>query len=190
MGKVRESPPYIVNTPEDGFFRVGLTTDAKTDRPDQVALGAGSGGCLRIFEDGGWELRSHNSSGNPNKKGCNLLADGEGPLLIKSESNIYIDCPNGDFRVNAKNIVMNATGADDGDITFNATRDIQIDADNNIELLSTNAVIQAVDTLVCHSAGWNVVSGNPVFVYEKKTKLIPTGADDLVKGILENFILL
>ena len=43
MGKVRESPPYIVNTPEDGFFRVGLTTDAKTDRPDQVALGAGSG---------------------------------------------------------------------------------------------------------------------------------------------------
>ena len=132
MGKVRESPPYIVNTPEDGFFRVGLTTDAKTDRPDQVALGAGSGGCLRIFEDGGWELRSHNSSGNPNKKGCNLLADGEGPLLIKSESNIYIDCPNGDFRVNAKNIVMNATGADDGDITFNATRDIQIDADNNV----------------------------------------------------------
>ena len=91
MGKIRESPPYIVNTPEDGFLRVGLTTEPTFDRPDQVCLAAGSGGMMRIFDDGGWELRSHNSSGNPNKKGCNLLANGEGPLVIKSESNIFID---------------------------------------------------------------------------------------------------
>ena len=36
----RKTPPLVINTPEDGFLRVGLNTDAKTSRPDQVLPGA------------------------------------------------------------------------------------------------------------------------------------------------------
>ena len=64
----RKTPPLVINTPEDGFLRVGLNTDAKTSRPDQVQLAGGCGASLRIFDDGGWELRSVNRSGKPNKK--------------------------------------------------------------------------------------------------------------------------
>ena len=53
MAIERTSPPMIINTPEDGFLRVGLTTDP-TNRPDQVQLAGGCGSSLRIFEDGGW----------------------------------------------------------------------------------------------------------------------------------------
>ena len=69
----RKTPPLVINTPEDGFLRVGLNTDAKTSRPDQVQLAGGCGASLRIFDDGGWELRSVNRSGKPNKKGCNII---------------------------------------------------------------------------------------------------------------------
>ena len=53
MARERKSPPMIINTPEDGFLRVGLMT-GPTNRPDQVQLAGGCGTSLRIFEDGGW----------------------------------------------------------------------------------------------------------------------------------------
>ena len=46
MATERKSPPMIINTPEDGFLRVGLTT-APTNRPDQVQL---AGGCGQVLE--------------------------------------------------------------------------------------------------------------------------------------------
>ena len=90
MAIERKSPPMIINTPEDGFLRVGLTT-APTSRPDQVQLAGGCGTSLRIFEDGGWELRSVNKPGKENKKGCNIIARGPGGLHILSEGDINID---------------------------------------------------------------------------------------------------
>ena len=56
MALERTSPPMIINTPEDGFLRVGLTTDP-TSRPDQVQLAGGCGASLRIFDYVGCELR-------------------------------------------------------------------------------------------------------------------------------------
>ena len=69
----KNTEALIINTPEDGFLRIGNTTEDRKLRPDQVQLGAGCGSSLRIFEDGGWELRSQ-----PNNKGCNLIAKGDG----------------------------------------------------------------------------------------------------------------
>tara|TARA_B100001113_G_C21049934_1_gene596278 strand:+ start:495 stop:1046 length:552 start_codon:yes stop_codon:yes gene_type:complete len=179
----KNTEALIVNTPEDGFLRIGKSTDDRKLRHDQVQLGSGSGSSLRLFEDGGWELRS-----TENKKGCNLIAKGEGGLYIKSEGDFVIDAGK-TFRVTAQNIVMEATGATNGDITLNATRDIMLDADNNVKAFGTKCVVSASDTLVSHSKGWNLIVGNPVFVYEKKTKLIPTSINDVVKGVLDQFLL-
>ena len=187
MAIIRESPPLIVNTPEDGFLRVGLNTDADVERPDQVQLAGGCGASLRIFDDGGWELRSVDKPNKPNKKGCNIIAKGEGGLIIKSEGDVVIDAAK-TFRVSAANIVMETT-ADDGDFTVNCKRDIKLDADNNFKALGTKCIVTATDTMVTHSKGWNLIVGNPVYVYEKKSKLIPTSTGDLVKGILDQFLL-
>ena len=187
MAKERISPPMIINTPEDGFLRVGLTTESTAVRPDQVQLAGGCGASLRIFEDGGWELRSVDKPAKPNKKGCNLIARGEGGLLISSDGDVNIDAK-GDFTVSARNITMETT-ADDGDFTVFCKRDIMLDADNNFKAFGTKCVVTAADTLVTHSKGWNLIVGNPVYVYEKKSKLIPTSTSDIVKGILDQFLL-
>jgi len=187
MAKTRQSPPMIINTPEDGFIRVGLTTDPTAVRPDQVQVAGGCGASLRIFDDGGWELRSVDKPNKPNKKGCNIIAKGTGGLLIKSEGDVTIDA-GGDFNVSAKNITFETT-ADDGDFTVNCKRDIKLDADNNFKALGTKCIVSATDTMVAHSKGWNLIVGNPVYVYEKKSKLIPTSTADFVQGILDNFLL-
>ena len=180
----RKTPPLVINTPEDGFLRVGLNTDAKTSRPDQVQLAGGCGASLRIFDDGGWELRSVNRSGKPNKKGCNIIAQGKGGLHIYSDGDVNIDAK-GDFKVSARNITMETT-ADDGDFTVFTKRDILLDADNNFKAFGTKVAISAADDLVTHSKGWNLIVGNPVYVYEKKSKLIPTSTSDIVSSILDS----
>ena len=187
MAETRTSPPMIINTPEDGFLRVGLTTDSSVLRQDQVQLAGGCGTSLRIFDDGGWELRSVNKVGKPNKKGCNLIARGEGGLHIISDGDVNIDAK-GDFNVSAKNITMETT-ADDGDFTVFCKRDILLDADNNFKAFGTKCVVSATDTLISHSKGWNLIVGNPVYVYEKKSKLIPTSTSDLVQSLLDQFLL-
>ncbi|MBG45625.1 MAG: hypothetical protein CMB76_03805 [Euryarchaeota archaeon] len=186
MAEIRKTPPMIINTPEDGFLRVGLTT-APRNRPDQVQLAGGCGASLRIFDDGGWELRSVNKTKKPNKKGCNLIARGEGGLQILSDGDVNISA-GGDFNVSAKNITMETT-ADDGDFTVFCKRDILLDADNNFKAFGTKCVVSAADNLITHSKGWNLIVGNPVYVYEKKSKLIPTSTSDIVKGLLDQFLL-
>ena len=81
------------------------------------------------------------------------------------------------------------TTADDGDFTVFCKRDIMLDADNNFKAYGTKCVITAADTMITHSTGWNLIVGNPVYVYEKKSKLIPTSTSDIVNSLLENFML-
>ena len=185
MALERKSPPMIINTPEDGFLRVGLTTGA-TSRADQVQLAGGCGASLRIFDDGGWELRSVNKPGKENKKGCNIIAKGPGGLHILSEGDINIDA-RGSFNVTAREINMTTTGADDGDFTVHAKRDIMLDADNNFKTFGTNCVISAAETMITHSGGITFTMANPVYVYEKKSKLIPSSIRTLVEGISKQF---
>ena len=185
MGKNTEA--LIVNTPEGGFLRIGLNSDDRKVRKDQVQLGGGCGASLRIFEDGGWELRSITNEKNPNKKGCNIIARGEGGLHIYSDGDVNIDAK-GDFNVSARNITMETT-ADNGDFTVFSKRDIMLDADNNFKAFGTKCVMTAADTLITHSKGWNLIVGNPVYVYEKKSKLIPTSTQDIVQSLLEQFML-
>ena len=87
MAETRTSPPMIINTPEDGFLRVGLTTESTAVRPDQVQLAGGCGASLRIFDDGGWELRSVNKKAKENNvyKGRKSQIDVERIKTLKNE---------------------------------------------------------------------------------------------------------
>lgn len=187
MARERKSPPMIINTPEDGFLRVGLMT-GPTNRPDQVQLAGGCGTSLRIFEDGGWELRSVNKKGKENKEGCNIIARGPGGLHIKSDKDINIEAT-GSFNVTAREINMKTTGDTDGDFTVHANRDIMLDAANNFKTFGTKCIISATETMVTHSNGWNFIMGNPVYVYEKKSKLIPSGIKSFVEDFSKQFTL-
>ena len=177
------TPPLIFNHPEDGFIRVGIETADRVDRKSSVQVGGGSGASLRIFEDGGWEIRAVG-----NEKGSNIFQQGEGPLNIYSDGDINVACK-GEFSVRAAKITMQTTDADEGNFVVNARKNIRLDADNNFHALATNVVFKADNKLLSHSAGMNIMTGNPVIVFEKKMKIIPTGVADIVELLLGQLLL-
>ena len=171
------TPPLIFNNPEDGTLIIGSESSAVL-RTRQVQLAAGSGANVRLFEDGGWEVKAQ-----PNTKGSNIIQKGEGPLNIESEGDLNIDCK-GTLSITADKIVF-----DCDDFITQASNDIRLDADNNTTILGTNIVIKANQNVLTSSDGWNIISGNPVFIHEKKSKLIPTGVGDVIDMLLDQIVL-
>ena len=84
MSKVSNCPPIIVTNPEDGFLRIGMEKGTQK-RKSQAQLASGSAASLRLFKDGGWELKSQTNS-----TGSNIIQKGSGPLNIKSGGDIKI----------------------------------------------------------------------------------------------------
>jgi len=176
------TPPITVCQPEAGMLQFG-EEEGRALRKKHVQLCAGSQSQLRLFKDGGWELKSA-----PNEKGSNIVQKGEGPLNIMSEGDIRIEA-GGKFYVSAQEIVMESM-ASDGDIILNATRNIRLDADNNVTILGTNTTVKASQTLLAHSDGMHILSGTPVTIHESMTPLLPGPVGDLVGSMLGNLSML
>lgn len=176
------SPPITIAHPEDGFFHIGREVSGRTTRKKQVQVAGGCGASLRIFEDGGWEIRSVS-----NEKGSNLLQQGEGPLNIYSDGDVNINCL-GEFSVKAAKITMETT-SEEGGIVLNSKKNIRLDADNNVSILGTNVTTKANQTLLAHSDGWHILSGSPVYTHTPKSGLIPSSISDLVSSMLTNITL-
>lgn len=174
-------PPINIHNPTDGFLEIGEEDDAKILRKHHVQLGGGTGAALHIYKDGGWCLWAKS-----NDKGSTLIQEGSGPLNITSDGDINIDAK-GDLSLRAKNIIMETTTSD-GDVVINSKHNIRLDASNNVTILGTNVTTKAFYTMLNVSDGWNIISGNPVYFYEPKTKLIPTSIADVVNTLLAETI--
>ena len=160
-------PPIIIGNPQDGFIRVGIETSGKVTRKSQVQVSSGSKAALRLFKDGGWELKS-----NENKIGSEIIQKGEGPLIIKSEGNIDIDC-DGTFSVTARDIVMKSTHPVEGDIVLNSAHNFRANVENYAIIMGTQVTLDAKQTLISHCEGMHYIVGNSVRIHEPVSKLIP-----------------
>ena len=165
MSKVSSCPPLIVTNPEDGFLRIGMEKGTQK-RKSQVQLASGSAASLRLFKDGGWELKSQTNS-----TGSNILQKGSGPLSIKSEGDIKIEC-DGTFSVKAKDIVMETT-VPDGDIVLNAKHDFRVDAKNYAIIMAKDVTLDAKNKLFCFSENMAYLVGSYVRIHEPTSQLIP-----------------
>ena len=153
-------PPIIINHPEDGNLTIGRERDDDVLRHRDVGLYAGSSASLRLFHDGGFELKS--SEDADAIKGCNILQNcDDAPLIIKSKGDIIFEA-DGRFSVVANDIRMKAINADEGDITLKAKHDINIDANNRAIMQAENVVLDAKDRLESHSEGWQILIGEVV----------------------------
>lgn len=159
-------PEVLVCNPQDGQLRIGCETK-EVERPSQVQLAAGSGANLRLYKDGGWELRA-----TANGPGSNLIQQGSGPLDIKSEGDVNIDC-DGRFSVVAKEIVMKATDAEEGDIVLQAAHNFRADVGNYAIIMATDITLDAKDKILSHSEGMNYIVGANVKIHEPVSQLIP-----------------
>ena len=159
-------PEVLICNPQDGTLRIGCETKA-VKRPSQAQLMAGSGANLRLYKDGGWELRA-----TANGPGSNLIQQGAGPLNIRSEGDVNIDC-DGRFSVTAKEIVMKATDAEEGDIVLTPAHNFRADVGNYAIIMASDITLDAKDKILSHSEGMTYIVGSNVRIHEPVSQLIP-----------------
>jgi len=172
-------PPIIINHPEDGNFTIGRERDDDVLRIRDIGLHGSSSAGMRIFHDGGFELRSSDDATAIQGSQIHQKCDGA-PLILKSAGDILIEC-DGRFSVVANDIRMSAKNAKEGDITLKAKHDINIDADNRIIAQSENVILDAKDKLISFSEGWNAIVGNIVRIHEPTSQIIPPVLGDYLK---------
>ena len=173
-------PPIILAHPHDGSLRIGRE-DKDVLRKADCQLKAGSDATLRLFRDGGWELRSTRGIETDNA-GSNIIQSGSGPLNIKVDGDFNIEC-GGEFNVNAKKIVMTANDAVDGNIKLTANQDFFAEAKKTAKLNGSNVQVIATQNLISRSDAAHVIQGGFVHVHESNSKIIPPSLKDFISKI-------
>ena len=166
-------PPIIIQHPECGHITMGDEKDADVERPRDIGLYGGSANALRLFKDGGFELRSSDDDSEQETRGSMILqACKDGRLVIKSEGDLNIDVA-GDFTVSANKIKMEALNASEDGINLKAKHDVRLEADNNVIIKGDNITIDAKERIVSHSEGWQILIGQCIRLHEPQTNLCP-----------------
>ena len=174
-------PPIIIQHSECGHLTFG---DEKKDsnRARDVGLYAGDSNALRLFRDGGFELRSSESQGTNQTKGSAIMqVCDNAPLTMNSEGDIFIRAKN-KLVLRADHIEIESThGSTDG-VVIKAKHDINIRADNNIIMTSDNITLDAKERVLTHSEGWTVLIGQYVRIHEPQTKICPAFLEEYIDG--------
>ena len=176
-------PPIIINHPHDGSLRIGRE-DKDVLRKADCQLKAGSDATLRLFRDGGWEIRSKRGIEVDNP-GSNIIQSGSGPLCIKVDGDFNIEC-GGEFNVNAAKIVMTANDAEEGNIKLNANQDFFAEAKKTAKIKGhVNVRLLATQNLIAKSGAAHILQGGFVHVHENNSKIIPPTLKALISKYQE-----
>ena len=174
-------PPIIINHAECGHLTFG-DEKKNSNRARDVGLYAGDSNALRLFRDGGFELRSSESQGTNQTFGSNIMqVCDNAPLTMNSEGDIYIKAKN-KLVLRADHIVIESTHASTEGVVIKAKHDINIRADNNIIMTSDNITLDAKERILSHSEGWQILIGQYVRLHEPQTKICPAFLKEYIDG--------
>ena len=175
-------PPIIINHAECGHLTFGEEKDGETERRRDVGLYAGDSNALRLFRDGGFELRSSESEGANQTKGSSIMqVCNNAPLTIDSEGNITIRAKN-KLILKADLVEIESTNASEDGVTIIAEHDIKLRAKNNTIITSDNITIDAKERIVSHSEGWQILIGQCIRLHEPQTKICPAFMKEYIDG--------
>lgn len=175
-------PPIIINHAECGHLTFGEEKDGETERPRDVGLYAGDSNALRLFRDGGFELRSSESAGENKIKGSSIMqVCNNATLLVNSEGDVTIRARN-KLRLVADLVEIEAKNASTNGVTIIAEHDIKLRANNNTIITSDNITIDAKERILSHSQGWQILIGQYIRLHEPQTKICPAFLKEYIEG--------
>ena len=175
-------PPIIIQHSECGHLTFGEEKDGETQRKRDVGLYGGESNALRLFRDGGFELRSSEAEGSNQTKGSSIMqVCNNAPLTIDSEGNIIIRAKN-KLILKADLIEIESTNASEDGVTIIAEHDIKLRAKNNTIITSDNITIDAKERIVSHSEGWQILIGQYIRLHEPQTKICPAFLKEYIEG--------
>lgn len=150
-----------------------------------VQLSSGTGGSLKFFEDGAFEIVSQKTA----KLADNIVSRSQDGLMIKSEGDLNITS-GGRITLKASQIIIEGESSEEGVVIKNENGNIRFEASaGNLGIKGKNVAISATRNAIVRSKGnvHIVAEGGQVFIVEPKSKLIPTSALDIVNSVLTGF---
>lgn len=166
-------PPIIIQHSECGHLTIGQQKKGDL-RPRDVGLYASKTNALRLFRDGGFDLRSSEDGGEQTQKGSSIKqVCPNAPLIIKSEGSMKIDVAK-TLEITADKIIIKAENGSEDGIDLLANHDIRMEAKNNTIITSDNITIDAKERILTHSEGWTILVGQCVRIHEPVSKLTPS----------------
>ena len=166
-------PPIIIQHSECGHLTIGQQKKGDL-RPRDVGLYASKTNALRLFRDGGFDLRSSEDGGEQTQKGSSIKqVCPNAPLIIKSEGSMKIDVAK-TLEITADKIIIKAENGSEDGLDLLANHDIRMEAKNNTIITSDNITIDAKERILTHSEGWTILVGQCVRIHEPVSKLTPS----------------
>lgn len=178
----RESTGYCINDPQSGTLFIG--EDVRSPRTRQVELVSASGGHLKLFKDGGFEIK-----GQPCDLADNIDSNAVDGLNISSTgSGIRIDAGQGVLTLSAREIRFESTHGEEP-FVIRSNQNVIIEAGDSIKLNAANIAIGARSKLLLASKGAVYMRGiGGVTIIEPKATLIPTNLGDFVDRIISSVV--
>lgn len=172
-------PALVVNDPNAGTIFVG--EDEGTERTRQVEIHAASNACIKLFEDGGFEIQGKSTG----KKADNIFSECADGLVIKAK-NIRLDAGNGEITFAARTIRYESSGSDQN-LVIRSKGNLEIDAADTLRLNASVLALGAKTRMAIASRGSIYVKANGGFtVVEPQSKLIPTSLSDFTNILFQN----
>jgi hypothetical protein len=147
----------------------------------QVQLSSSSGGSLKFYEDGAFELVGQPSA----TLGDNVVSQSSHGLKIysKGDLNIYSE---GKITLKGQQIIFDSGSSTQDFVLKNENGGIRIEAPNgNIGIKGKNVAVSAKRDLLLRSKGnvHIVADGGQVFIIEPKSKLVPSSVLGIVNKV-------
>lgn len=170
---------YVINDASAGTIFIGADKD--TARTRQVEVHAASNACIKLFEDGGFEIQGKSTG----KFADNIISECADGLVVKAK-NIRLDAGNGEITFAARSIRYESTGSDQ-DLVIRSGGNIKIEAADTIRLDGSVLALGARTRVAIASKGSIYVKANGGFtVVEPQNKLIPTNLSDFTNILFQN----
>lgn len=169
---------YVLNDAAAGTIFIG--TDDNVSRKRQIELHATSNACIKLYEDGGFEIQGQATGQHAD----NIISQCKEGLVIKA-NNIRFDAGGGEITFAARTIRYESTGTDQ-DLVIRANGNLKLEAGDTVRIDGSVVAIGARTRMAIYSKGSLNIRGGSVNISEPKTKLIPTSLSDFTDILLSN----
>lgn len=181
MSKEYQEPQvgFVLNDAADGTIFIG--TDEGVTRPRQIEIHATSNACIKLFEDGGFEIQGQAGG----KFADNISSTCKDGLVIRGK-NIRLDAGNGELTFAARSIRYESSGHDQN-LVISSKGNLDIRANDTVRIDGSVVAVGARTRMAIGCRGSIYVKANGGFtVIEPKTKLIPTSLSDFTNILFQN----
>ena len=169
---------YVLNDAGAGTIFIG--TDDNVARKRQIELHATSNACIKLYEDGGFEIQGQATGQHAD----NIISQCKEGLAIKA-NNIRLDAGGGEITLSARSIRFESTGSNE-DFVIRSNGNLKMEAGDTVRIDGSVVAIGARTRMALYTKGSLTIGGGSVRISEPKLSLTPQGLLNFTANLFTN----